>query len=696
MPSYNLPSFPLLSTSSSTATSPESSAPIPASSTRPMHAPIPIRAAFVPIPVPQHRECTGCEQGGERPRSPQQKRERKALKEIQMQIQVAQSEKKARKVDELKQGRMERAKRRDEERSEEEEEDEGAGPDTPTASPDVSRSGSGLGRSRGRSGSSSGGNHTRAPSEGASRRLHSHSPQKHPQPHRRSSSLSTISFASPPSPLHSASQYSPTPSPTQAKIHPFIIAQRCFAPLRSSPLSPSPPAPPRGRSPSPSTPCHPRPPLSRRYTRPLAAAALSSRIPAQQGSFPRFSSSPLSFFTPSSSSSCSSSTSSDSQKKLLESLILRTLIQRLSDKLVKASLHSLGGEKAGLGGLKAGREMAIWAVCVRVREEERRRVLAPFCVVVPEVERLGEARVGAGKEIPNAPAPLDGLPGEEFFAVVQKLKEGRNGTGKGREREKGRGHSREYSSPLPPSPPTTPPPPSHGKPSHSRRLSSLSLPSLVSGALPSLRRSLSSPSPSSSSPALSPTSITGESRPAPPRRSYSLVTFDYTKEREDDLPLSIRSLLPSQPGAVVLRPMTTAPTPSSSTPSMSPTSLSFNNNNNSNSDDDDDPPFYPPSPSSFSPRRPVTTLHRRLPTYPPTIPLAPPQNSDRRTSLVPSEFTLRTPTCLSPGIVEKERGTRRSGRGLEDWSKIGRDREVEVLVGVEVEEWPVPLEATAG
>ncbi|GAA5929732.1 hypothetical protein JCM10213_002770 [Rhodosporidiobolus nylandii] len=423
--------------------------------------------------------------------------------------------------------------------------------------------------------------------------------------------MSTVSFASPPI----APQQRHT-HPSAVPLHPFLIAQRRFTPLRPSPLSPHAPSSPRGRS-SHFPHARPRAPLSRRYTRPLAESYLTSRAPVQVGSVPRFST-PLPFF---------SSNPPDTQQRLFESLVFLILTRRLAEKLQKMAMHQLG-ERAGLGGLRAGREMLIWAACVRMRREEERRERAPFCVIVPPLERPGLAHAGGAGGSPSA-RPLEGLPALEALVRPQE------GVLAQRERGK-RGHSRGYSMPVSPplTPPPTPPPEVPSKPSHKRRLSSLTLPSL-----PSLRRSTSTPAPSPP-----PTALFTFDRPSLPRRSHSELGpssgYGFAKSAEGDLPLSLRTLLPRSVERAVLRPAPTSSSPPPSPPLPPPASSEG---------------FYPPSPSPFA----LDPFARRaslpLPATPRQIPLAP----ESMQRILPSGLVIFTSAAGSEGG--------RSGRGLEDW-----------------------------
>ncbi|GAA6054027.1 hypothetical protein NBRC10513_002871 [Rhodotorula toruloides] len=207
--------------------------------------------------------------------------------------------------------------------------------------------------------------------------------------HQRSSSdgavLRTLT------PLPTLSPVSPPPSPPPPL--PAPPSKPTTAPSLPSPLAPVPSSSTpsrRGRSPSirrssssPSLPSPaPRPyPLSRRYTRSASLSHLSSRSPVQDRSIPQLSHS--SFLDPPAHSD--SSTRADAsrtpsptpQQQLFESLVCATLERRLADRIAKASGQSDGGkklaEKAGLMGLRAGREMILWGAIRRVREAEQRR-----------------------------------------------------------------------------------------------------------------------------------------------------------------------------------------------------------------------------------------------------------------------------------------------------------------------------------
>ncbi|KAK4334416.1 hypothetical protein RTBOTA2_003164, partial [Rhodotorula toruloides] len=192
-------------------------------------------------------------------------------------------------------------------------------------------------------------------------------------------------------PLPTLSPVSPPPSPPPPL--PAPPSKPTTAPSLPSPLAPVPSSSTpsrRGRSPSirrssssPSLPSPaPRPyPLSRRYTRSASLSHLSSRSPVQDRSIPQLSHS--SFLDPPAHSD--SSTRADAsrtpsptpQQQLFESLVCATLERRLADRIAKASGQSDGGkklaEKAGLMGLRAGREMILWGAIRRVREAEQRR-----------------------------------------------------------------------------------------------------------------------------------------------------------------------------------------------------------------------------------------------------------------------------------------------------------------------------------
>ncbi|GAA5931253.1 hypothetical protein JCM1841_000875 [Sporobolomyces salmonicolor] len=183
-------------------------------------------------------------------------------------------------------------------------------------------------------------------------------------PTRISPSKSTI--------RHARAQSEP-PLPSRRHARSASLSSHPSAAYSTSPLRPS--------SPTPASPGLPPRPLSRRYSRPASMSLLSSRSPLQQHSIPSFSISHPSL--PSSSSSFSR-TSHPLHATLVEDLLLRTLERRLRDKL-QGSKKTAVGERAGLGGLRAGREMWIWSAVrrVRVRESERRS---------EEVRRAGRVR----------------------------------------------------------------------------------------------------------------------------------------------------------------------------------------------------------------------------------------------------------------------------------------------------------------
>ncbi|CDR43635.1 hypothetical protein NBRC10512_003346 [Rhodotorula toruloides] len=184
---------------------------------------------------------------------------------------------------------------------------------------------------------------------------------------------------SPPLPLPAPSSKPTTapslPSPLAPLPSSFTPARRGRSPsIRRSSSSPSLP----GSSASPA----PRPyPLSRRYTRSASLSHLSSRSPVQDRSIPQLSHSSLLDPTVRSDSSTgpelSRTPSPTPQQQLFESLVCATLERRLADRLAKASGQADGGkklaEKAGLMGLRAGREMILWGAIRRVREAEQRR-----------------------------------------------------------------------------------------------------------------------------------------------------------------------------------------------------------------------------------------------------------------------------------------------------------------------------------
>ncbi|GAA5902913.1 hypothetical protein JCM6882_009159 [Rhodosporidiobolus microsporus] len=677
MPSYNLPHFPFIASPS----------PSPPSSSPPqIHAPKPVRPAFVPLPIPPTTAAAAAAEEEGRPSSPGKRRRRRRDSEgfeeggaktgrrveiVAVGSAGAVSEKENRPV-------------------------VGQLPDTPPATPTLEQQAVAEEHSR-----RSGGRHARSPSEGHSRH------RSYGQHHRRSSSVSSISFSAPPF-QHRPS--SPTPGrvapPPPHPVHLLAVRLR-RAPPHSSPLArsvvtaPPPGEEPRGRSPSPNAAVTaagghrpPRPPLSRRYSRPYHLAHRSARSSVQQNSLPSHLTPAFSPLFPSilpeadpspSASTSSAAATSPSDALFAEYSVLHTLHRRLSTRLSLARGNALG-ERAGLGGLKAGREMFLWAACVRAveTEERRRRVWSgEERGWVPEVARPEGAhkhRVLGGWEGGGVgAAPLGGLPGEASFG-------GRGGGRGGRSLV----HFDASSNVPPPSPPDDPLPGSpqyeeqqqrhRERPAkHHRRLSSLSLPSFGPlpsfGSLPSLKRSVSLPAPSPSPSAEPPVhephpfllrrSLSDPSASASTARSSS--GYGFAPQDEDDLPLTIRARLPRVVEKAVLRPEACQASSSSSLSPSSPSAAPSTEKPRSSLD----ALFASDFPSSYSstalslpsppPLRPSSLLPRsslRLPPFPRTIPLAPPSHEKR--SLLPSHLVLNLGAGRAGG---------RSGRGLEDWSR---------------------------
>ncbi|GAA5960038.1 hypothetical protein JCM21900_004029 [Sporobolomyces salmonicolor] len=206
----------------------------------------------------------------------------------------------------------------------------------------------------------------------ARKRSSSHSPRAplspiqapltaHPQLSERSTRSPTRTSPSKSTNRHARAQSEP-PLPSRRHARSASLSSNPSAAYSTSPLCPS--------SPTPASPALPHRPLSRRYSRPASMSLLSSRSPVQQHSIPSFSISHPSL--PSSSSSFSR-TSHPLHATLFEDLLLRTLERRLRDKL-QGSKKTAVGERAGLGGLRAGREMWIWSAVRRVRVRESEEV----------------------------------------------------------------------------------------------------------------------------------------------------------------------------------------------------------------------------------------------------------------------------------------------------------------------------------
>ncbi|GAA5994289.1 uncharacterized protein JCM10292_001978 [Rhodotorula paludigena] len=199
--------------------------------------------------------------------------------------------------------------------------------------------------------------------------------------HARSASDGALARSLAPLPTSHTAAAAPAPSASAAPIH-RVPVRSYSEPIRPSPLAPRASLSAhrtsrRGRSPtvhslSPSAPLSypPRPalaPLSRRYTRPASHAHLSLRSPVQERSVPHFSRTPL---LASRGAAQAQSDGAEAQRRLLvESLVLAALERRLGERLVRARSAAVG-DKAGLGGLKAGREMWLWCAVKRCRERE--------------------------------------------------------------------------------------------------------------------------------------------------------------------------------------------------------------------------------------------------------------------------------------------------------------------------------------